>query len=123
KVGRRLLRLGAVAIKNSVYVLPRSDASHEDFQWLLREIAREGGEASLCEARFVDGLSDVQIQALFHAARNADYSQISEDVRRITKALPAARDADETLRGQIEVDLGRLKRRFAEVCAIDFFDA
>ena len=123
KVGRRLQRLGAVAIKNSVYVLPRSDGLHEDFQWLLREIAQEGGEASLCEARFIDGLSDEQIQALFHEARNADYSQIAEDARRISKALSAARDADETLRGQLEVDLGRLRRRFAEVCAIDFFDA
>ena len=38
KIGRRLPRLGAVAIKNSVYVLPRSDQSQEDFQWVVREI-------------------------------------------------------------------------------------
>src|SRR4051795_5960343 len=45
KVRRRLARLGAVPLKNSVYVLPDSDSAREDFQWLLREIVAEGGEA------------------------------------------------------------------------------
>src|SRR5712675_277730 len=43
KVGRRLQRVGAVAIKNSVYVMPRSDQSLEDFQWTFREITEGGG--------------------------------------------------------------------------------
>jgi hypothetical protein len=123
KVGRRLQRLGAVAIKNSVYVLPGSAETLEDFQWLLREITEEGGDASICEARFVDGLSDEQIHSLFHEVRKADYAQISEDARRIGKALPASGVVDESLRGQAEGDLARLKRRFTEVSAIDFFNA
>ena len=36
KVGRRLARIGAVALKNTVYVLPRSEGAQEDFQWVLR---------------------------------------------------------------------------------------
>ena len=36
KVGRRLQGLGAVAIKNSVYALPRGDQALEDFQWVRR---------------------------------------------------------------------------------------
>src|SRR5713226_6079133 len=70
KVGRRLQRVGAVAIKNSVYVAPLSEQSHEDLQWVAREIASEGGEATLCKATFVEGLRDDQIEALFHAARD-----------------------------------------------------
>src|SRR5438045_7056274 len=77
KVGRRLQRLGAVAIKNSVYVLPRSEAAGEDLQWVMREIAAGGGDSSLCEASFIDGLTDEQIEALFHDARKADYVEIS----------------------------------------------
>ena len=38
KIWRRLQRVGAVAIKNSVYVLPKSDQTLEDFQWIVREI-------------------------------------------------------------------------------------
>src|SRR5690348_7463823 len=78
KIWRRLQRLGAVAIKNSVYALPGSDQAIEDLQWVLREIVAGGGDASICEARFVDGLSDEQVESMFHAARDADYAQIAE---------------------------------------------
>src|SRR3989304_5515517 len=88
KIWRRLQRLGAVAGKNSVYVLPKSDQTQEDFQWILREIMEGGGEASLCEARFVEGLSDEQIEELFQAARSSDYHRIAEEARRIAKSLP-----------------------------------
>ena len=32
KIWRRLQRLGAVTIKNSVYVLPKNEQTQEDFQ-------------------------------------------------------------------------------------------
>src|SRR5213593_3793246 len=83
KVWRRLQRLGAAAIKNSVYVLPRSDQASEDFQWVLREIAEGGGDASICEARFIEGLSDDQVEALFQAARGTEYDQVAEEARRL----------------------------------------
>ena len=81
KVWRRLQGLGAVAVKNSVYVLPSNDRSREDFQWLQKEIEEMGGEASICEARFVDGISDAQIRQLFNAARDGDYAQLVEELR------------------------------------------
>lgn len=37
KVWRRLQALGAVAVKNSVYVLPNTEEAREDFEWVLRE--------------------------------------------------------------------------------------
>jgi hypothetical protein len=124
KVGRRLQRLGAVAIKNSVYVLPRSDDTVEDFQWQLREIVAGGGEASVCEANFVDGLTDTEIEALFRAARDADYGEIAVDAHRLLKALPAGGRRGRTDgAGHIQGDVGRLKRRLADIVAIDFFGA
>src|SRR5437870_8239046 len=123
KIWRRLQRLGAVAIKNSVYVLPKNEQTQEDFQWVLREISEGGGDASLCEARFIDGLSDDQIETLFQEARTADYSQIAEEARRLAELpLPEAQTEDGR-RTQIEVDVARLKRRLADVVAIDFFGA
>src|SRR5438094_613433 len=53
KIGRRLQKLGAVAVKNSVYALPLSEATREDLEWIAHEISADGGEASLCEARFI----------------------------------------------------------------------
>src|SRR6185503_14872048 len=41
---RRLQQLGAVAVKQSVYVLPDIPESREDFEWLKVEIEGAGGE-------------------------------------------------------------------------------
>src|SRR5437879_10024829 len=77
KVWRRLLRIGAVPVKNSVWVLPYNDQAVEDFRWLLQEIEAGGGEGSVCRGDFVDGLSDRDVEGLFHKARAADYATIA----------------------------------------------
>src|SRR5919201_2358825 len=79
KIGRRLQRIGAVAIKHSVYVLPATEQAVEDFQWILREIVEGGGEASICRSTFVDGLTDAEIERLFRQARSRDYEEITAD--------------------------------------------
>jgi len=116
KVWRRLQAMGAVAIKNSVYAAPRTEGSQEDFEWLLREVVKGGGEASICEARFVEGLEDEHVEALFNAAREADYRQIAEEARSI-----ARRATDRRLRS--EPDVSRLRSRLMAVTDIDFFGA
>ena len=65
KLRRRLARLGAVPLKNSVYVLPDTEEALEDLSWLAREIEADGGDAVICNARFVAGVSDDDIRALF----------------------------------------------------------
>jgi hypothetical protein len=113
KVWRRLLAMGAVAIKSSVYVAPRSDAAQEDFEWLVREIVDGGGEASICEARFVEGLEDDHVEALFNAAREADYREVADAAKTIAR------------RGRQDVDpeVSRLRIRLTAITAIDFFGA
>lgn len=67
KVRRHLTRIGAVPLKSSVYVLPLSDESLEDFEWLRREIVAEGGEATICEAAFVAGITNQELMAMFES--------------------------------------------------------
>jgi len=122
KVWRRLQRRVAVAIKDSVYALPRTEEAIEDFQWQMREIVAEGGEASVCEASFVDGLRDTQIEELFRTAREADYREIAASAQRLRNAT-ASRGRPAKTDGQVNGDLGRLKRRLADVVTIDFFGA
>ena len=121
KIWRRLQRVGAVAVKNSVYVLPKSDATLEDFQWILREVTEGGGDASLCEAGFVDGLNDAQIESLFRAARDADYASIAEEARELTKKIKSPRGGSSGT--ELEGSISKLRNRLSEVVAIDFFDS
>src|SRR5215831_13690324 len=87
KVWRRLQGLGAISVKNAVYVLPASEQTLEDFQWLMREIEEGGGEGMICEANLVDGLSDQEVRGLFDAARDADYAEIASALRTLGTEL------------------------------------
>ncbi len=115
KIWRRLQRIGAVAIKHSVYVLPHTEQSGEDFQWLRREIVAGGGEASVCQAAFVDGLSDGQIEALFRAQRDAEYAELARAAGDVAREGGAERESS----GEV----ARLERRLAEIVALDHFGA
>src|SRR2546429_6893050 len=87
KIWRRLQGIGAIAVKNAVHVLPMNEETQEDFEWLLREIEQGGGEAFVCEARLIDGLSDHEIPALFHKTRDRDYAQLVKDALPFAKSL------------------------------------
>jgi hypothetical protein len=67
KMRRRLSRMGAALLKSTVYVLPNGAEAVEDFTWLAREIQTAGGSAMVCEAHFVEGVSDEEIEAMLHA--------------------------------------------------------
>jgi hypothetical protein len=67
KVRRRLQKIGAAPLKNSVYVLRNTDDALEDFTWLIREIEAEGGSAMLCQAAFIEGITDEEIDAMLQS--------------------------------------------------------
>jgi hypothetical protein len=121
KIWRRLQRLGAVGIKNSVYALPSSDQAHEDLNWVLREIVEGGGDASLVEARFIEGLSDDQVKEMFRSARDAEYQEVANEARELARHLPKKGELSEEKRAELEPALARLQKRVAEIAAIDFF--
>jgi hypothetical protein len=123
KIGRHLQRIGAVAIKNSVYALPRNEETQEDFQWVLREVLKGGGDASIVEARFVDGLSDEQVGALFQAAREADYGEVAEGARQVGPSLPRRGAPPENRRNELANQIARLRQRLSEIEKLDFFGA
>ena len=123
KIWRRLQKLGAVGIKNSVYALPNNDQAQEDLNWVLREIVEGGGDASLVEARLVEGLNDEQVKEMFRAARDADYQAVADEARELARGLPRKGEVPEEKRGEIEAAVARLQKRVADVAAIDFFHA
>jgi len=73
KMRQRLVAAGAVAVKNSVYVLPHGGEALEDLQWIAQEIVAGGGDAHLFEGDFVERAASEAAVAQFRDARNADY--------------------------------------------------
>src|SRR5262249_4789562 len=119
KSWRRLQGIGAIAVKNAVHVLPMNEETQEDFEWLLREIREGGGEAVVCEARLIDGLSDQDVRALFDQARDADYAEVAKGAKALAKSL--RRNAKSKALAEHRAQVARLRKRLAEIVSIDFF--
>ena len=121
KVWRRLQGIGAIAVKSTVYALPANAETQEDFEWLLKEIIEGGGDAMVCEARLIDGLSDAQARALFDAARDEDYEAVAKEARALSAKLDAAAVQEEGAEARTQIR--RLRKRLTDIVAIDSFGA
>jgi len=121
KAWRRLRAVGAVALKNSVYLLPATPENQEHLQWLAQEVQKDGGEATLLRVAEIENVKPAEVVRLFREARDADYRRLVERYRAILRALPA-RDAARASARRDE-ELNRLDRELARVREIDFFDA
>lgn len=106
KIRQQLAKVGAVALKNSVYILPRTPDCLEDFQWIAQEALAGGGEAYVCESEFLGGATEKELVRRFREARDADSAELARELRR---ASPP--------------EVARARRRLEEIRAIDFFES
>ena len=122
KIRQRLTKVGAVALKNAVYVLPRLEDCLEDFQWIGEEAIAGGGEAHICEADFLEKETNAALVEQFRRDRDADYAALAASIReggRKAKRASGAGSSEEDLAAR----LARSRRRLDEIARIDFFRA
>ena len=98
------------------------DALRQD-EWVVREIIENAGEAFIIEARFVHGLSDSEVEAMFNEARNADYLGVRKELQQTIVRLSKGRKPNEATQRALKIELARIKRRLGDVASIDFFIA
>lgn len=123
KLWRRLQVLGAVAVKKTVYALPATEDALEDFLWTAKQIEAAGGDALVCEARLLQGISDAQLRALFDATRDADYRAVAAQATALRKRLSTRRRASTATLAEARATAARLGKRLGEIAALDFFGA
>jgi hypothetical protein len=107
KILRRLEQAGALAVKNSAYLLPETAETREDFEWISREIIDEGGEAWLFRGDPLGVHSAAEFQAAFHSARGTEYEVVINALDSLTAT---------------QAEVAKLARRVDEIRRIDFFD-
>jgi len=126
KAARRLSALGAVALKNAVYVLPDGDRQRDGLLWLSKEIEEGGGRAFVCLAGFdvaIGGMDDGRIKTLFVETRDAQYRKLAAESQPLFESLGEPQAADETRRGETAAWLAQVRSRFEAIVAVDFFGA
>jgi DNA-binding transcriptional regulator PaaX len=102
-VWRKLKRLGAVLLHESVWCLPSTSKTREQFQWLVVEIQDLGGEASLWETRSVFREQDETIIQEF-------LNQVDKEYEELLKALEDK-----------EPDLLAISKKYQQVKIQDYF--
>lgn len=126
RIWRKLQKLGAVAIKNSVYVLPANEQTNEDFQWLKQEIETASGEAAVFRAGAVAGATDDEIIALFRKGRDEEFAGIVAELDGLAGAIRAQTRGGHLSAGRLaahEAELEKLHAELERISATDFFHA
>ncbi len=120
KIWRRLQQVGAVPIKQAVYVMPDSEQNHEDLSWIAKEIIESGGEAVLLNGDLLEGLTDDQVIDIFQKVRRADYKKIQTEAREVMDSYHTGKTNDALL-SEYKAALHKLNKSFSVSSAIDFF--
>ncbi len=126
KAAKRLAALGAVAVKNAVYVLPNGERQRDGLVWLSREIEQGGGRAYVCGATFDvtgGGLNDSHIKNLFVEAREADYRALAAEFQPLFEALGTSEGASPGALETVQGWSAQLRARSEAIQAIDYFGA
>jgi hypothetical protein len=118
QVRRRLAQVGAIPLKNSVYVLPDTADGLEDLQWIAQEAVAGGGDAIVCRASFVGTPthSDLRTRFLDDAAQ-----RFAPVKRALTEQLTAARRRRNA--PPSGADILRLQRLVDAAAKTDFFSS
>src|SRR6185503_11293490 len=80
-----------------------------------------GGDASVCEATFIEGITNNELIELFRAARDSDYEEFKSETKELQQELSAAKTGGENWAAAFSGRLSKLRQRLTEIQTIDFF--
>jgi hypothetical protein len=121
KIWRRLQDIGAASFKKALYLLPANDDTLEDLEWTMKEVTAAGGQGVILQGTVVEGLSDAEIAALFDAARETQYRELADEVRKLQATLDRPRGRAQP--SDLPDLVVRLRERLSAIEGIDFFQA
>lgn len=102
-IWRKLKRLGAILLNETVWVLPDSLRTAEQFQWLTAEIQERNGEAYLWRSSIILGMQEEALINKFKEQVDQEYRNLQKELR---KRNP---------------DLAKLSRHYQQIAAADHF--
>jgi hypothetical protein len=120
KTWRRMQQLGAIAIRQAVYVLPDGPNAREDFEWLKAEVEGAGGDVTVFVASTADTWSDDQLVEEFRQSRQDAFAALADEIEALlaSAAKRGRRPARTTASARL---IDGLRQRFAAIEAVDFF--
>ncbi len=116
---RRISATGAAQLKTGLQILPNREDLLENITWLIGEVNSLGGEAIALQCAQVEGMADQQIEQLFQALVDPEFSQIQMEASSLLSMAEAL--ADEGKIKEVSAVLRKLRKRCEAVRERDFF--
>jgi DNA-binding transcriptional regulator PaaX len=104
-IWRKLKRLGAILLNESIWILPETSRTAEQLQWLTTEIQEMKGSAYLWRSHLVLGESE---ESLLHQF----VEQVAVSYRELMKKI-----------GKKNPNLSELSREYQQIAERDYFDS
>jgi hypothetical protein len=104
-VWRKLRRLGSVLLQDGAWVLPATEQTREQFQWLASEIIEMDGQASVWESHLLPGAQEEPLVREFIRQVDGTYRELLAELDK--KA----------------VDVSAVSRRYQQARAQDYFNS
>lgn len=124
KLRRRIQRIGALALKGAVYLLPSTPDRRGDFDLIREEIVADGGEATIWSVRSVAGMTGDGIKARFDADRDTEYSAFTADATGLISRWREAQTLMTPARlRQFRADRDRAFGQLEEILRRDYLEA
>lgn len=102
-IWRKLKKLGAVSLQDSVWVLPATAHTREHFRWLASEVSELGGKTTLWESKLLSTDCRDGLEKQFTKPVEQAYRQIMGDLKKKN------------------ADLASLGRRYQQALTQDYF--
>lgn len=118
---RRLQQLGAIPIKQAVYMLPDTPNAREDFEWLKTEVKASGGDASVFAADNVDAWSDDALVEEFRRSGQQAYAALARHVEKVLNRAGTARRPRGTRAPATRRLLDVFRERLTAIEGVDYF--
>jgi hypothetical protein len=104
-VWRKLKRLGAILVHDSVWVLPANARTREHFRWLGVEVEETGGDALIWESSTLIHGSEDELRRQFQEQVDPGYAEILGELKKHPD------------------DVEALARRYRQLKEQDYFDS
>jgi len=123
-IWRRLKKLGAVNVKQSIWFVPYSVENCEHLRAASAYIEENGGTSLLLESTVVDEKGQDAIIAVFNETRKAEYAELTAECAKFLQEIE-----DDVAKGKLifaeleeeEAELEKLKRWYNTIVSRDIF--
>jgi hypothetical protein len=122
---RKLRYLGAVGLTPGAAILPYTEDSQEQLDWLAQEISDNGGDAWVLPVSRLAAGEERQIRDKAASEREMEYRQLRDEAEAFLRRAEAnlLESDDYPARLRIDRELLALQRRFHKIGLRDFFGA